>query len=175
MHDNTRVNVFSRLCLCRHDAIALWWNDTAATTSNTSGGGGGGSTGSNRHWYADTVWNSTQSALQPAYAHSNCDPGAPGTCNPGELCIGAPTLTPCPQSGACCAERLHEYVYFCHVQCCGVRSFCASLWLCAMVGICPPNAKQPSGKPDRRHHTPMVPWWTNRMFTNPTCRGYPWY
>ena len=35
MHDNTRVNVFSRLCLCRHDAIALWWNGTAAIISNT--------------------------------------------------------------------------------------------------------------------------------------------
>ena len=22
---------------------------------------------------------------------------------------------------------------------------------------------------------PPVPWYTSRFFTNPTCRGFPWY
>ena len=122
-----------------HDAIAEWWNSTA----DSDGGGDDDeatAAGAASHWYQDSVWNATGQSLTPVYAHSNCDPGAKGTCNPGELCIGAPVLTPCPKSG-----------------------------------VCPPNANQPSGKPSGGHHTPMVPWWTNRMFTNPTCRGYPWY
>jgi hypothetical protein len=114
-----------------HDAIAGWWNDTSAAEQLRP---------EQKHWYMDTVWNATQQIIQPVYAHSNCDPGAKGTCEPGELCIGAPVKTVCPKSG-----------------------------------ICPSNAHQPSGKPTGGHHTPMVPWWTNRMFTNPTCRGYPWY
>lgn len=28
---------------------------------------------------------------------------------------------------------------------------------------------------DRDERAPPVPWYTSRFFTNPSCRGYPWY
>ena len=77
-----------------HDAIARWWNGTTADASTASAAPA-------PHWYRDTIWNATQKNPTPVYAHSNCDPGAKGTCNPGELCIGAPKLTTCPKSGIC--------------------------------------------------------------------------
>ena len=27
----------------------------------------------------------------------------------------------------------------------------------------------------RAGKTPVVPWYTNKYMSNPTCRGYPWY
>ena len=40
-----------------------------------------------------------------------------------------------------------------------------------------PNGKAPGpawpNQPD--HPPPIVPWYTSRFITNPTCRGMPWY
>ena len=33
------------------------------------------------------------------------------------------------------------------------------------------GARQARGKGS----APIVPWYTNHFYTNPTCRGYPWY
>ena len=39
-----------------------------------------------------------------------------------------------------------------------------------------PAGKPPSGLESRAEGgAPVVPWWSARWMTNPTCRGYPWY
>ena len=39
-----------------------------------------------------------------------------------------------------------------------------------------PAGKPPSGLEGRAEGgAPVVPWWSARWMTNPTCRGFPWY